>query len=297
MHHSVTKALRIAGIGRDRIRRITVDDAFRLPVDQLRTLVRADRAAGLTPFFVCGSAGTVNTGSVDALGEIAAVAREEGLWFHVDAAYGGCFRMLPELAATLAGIEGADSIAVAPHKGLFLAYGTGALLVKDLDDLRRAFSEEAEYLPNLRDEADGLDFAPLSPELSRDWRGLRLWLPFKLHGIEQFRAALAEKRRLALDLYDGLHKRADVEIPARPELSLFAFRRRWPNATLEEENRGNELLLTRINQPRRVFLTSTRIEGRVFIRLCILHLRTDKKRVREAASIITEALDSLPAHP
>ena len=198
VHHCVTKAARIAGIRESHCRQIPVDSAFRMRIDLLEDAIRRDREQGLRPFFVCASAGTVNTGAVDPLSEIAAITRREKLWFHVDGAYGGVFRMIPELAETLRGMEEADSVAIDPHKGLFLAYGTGALLVRELSDLRRAYQSSAAYLPDFQDGEQHIDFCEVSPELSRDWRGLRLWIPFKLHGLSAFREALREKRELAV---------------------------------------------------------------------------------------------------
>ena len=290
VHHCVTKAARIAGIRESRCRTIPVDAAFRMRIDLLDEAIRNDRKQGLRPFLVCGSAGTVNTGAVDPLHEIAAIARREKLWFHVDGAYGGVFRMIPELAEVFSGMEEADSVAIDPHKGLFLAYGTGALLVRDLSDLRRTYQSSAAYLPDFQDGEQHVDFCEISPELSRDWRGLRLWLPFKLHGVSAFREALREKRELAVLAYERLAAEPDLEMATPPELSLFAFRKRWPGVDLEEENRRNRDLLHRINAPRRVFLTGTDLEGKFYLRICVLHLRTHRDRIEEGLEIIRREL-------
>ena len=293
VHHSVTKAIRLAGIRRSLIRRVPVDNSFRMQVDRLEEMVEEDQAQGLVPFFVCGSAGTVNTGSIDPLQRIAAIARRKRLWFHVDAAYGGFFRIIPELSHAFAGLEEADSISVDPHKGLFLAYGTGALLVKDISALHAAFSDAAEYLPDVQSDSERIDFAHISPELSRDWRGLRLWLPLKLHGVNAFREALKSKRELACEAHEALRSRTDVEIATPPELSLFAFRKLAPERTDDEENHLNRELIQRINESQRVLVTGTNIGGKEFIRLCVLHLRTDRERVREATEIIHSVLDQM----
>ncbi len=290
VHHSVTKAARVIGIRADNCRTIPVDSAYRVRLDLLEAAIRRDRDQGLRPFCVCGSAGTVNTGAIDPLRELAAIARREDLWFHVDGAYGGVFRMVPELAEALRGMEDADSVAIDPHKGLFLAYGTGALLVRDMSDLRRAYQSTAAYLPAFQDGEEHVDFCEVSPELSRDWRGLRLWLPFKLHGVDAFRQALREKRELAVLAFERLAAEPGVEIAAPPELSLFAFRKRWPQVDLEEENRRNRELLNRVNAPRRVYLTGTNLGGRFFLRICVLHLRTHRDRMEEALEIIHREL-------
>ncbi|KFI21361.1 pyridoxal phosphate-dependent decarboxylase family protein [Nitrosococcus oceani] len=289
-HHMVAKAARVAGIVGGNLRPIQVDGRFRLRVDLLEKTVRQDREQGLLPFFVCGTAGTVNTGAVDPLAKVAAVAAKHELWFHIDGAYGAAFRMVPELQPLFKGMERADSLAMDPHKGLFLAYGTGALLMPDMANLRRAFSASAAYMPAFQESEEHLDFCELSPELSREWRGLRLWLPFKLHGVAAFRHALAEKRRLAVQAWQRLSREPDVEMAAPPELSLFAFRQRFQGINREEENRRNQVLLRRINAPRRIMLTGTEVGGRYFLRICILQLRTHEAILNEGLELILEAL-------
>ncbi|ADJ29760.1 pyridoxal phosphate-dependent decarboxylase family protein [Nitrosococcus watsonii] len=289
-HHMVAKAARVAGIPGRNLRPIQADERLRLRADLFEETVCQDRERGLLPFFVCGTAGTVNTGAVDPLAEIAAVAAKYELWFHVDGAYGAAFRMVPELQPLFKGMERADSLAMDPHKGLFLAYGTGALLMPDMANLRRAFSASAAYMPASQESGEHLDFCELSPELSREWRGLRLWLPFKLHGVAAFRQALGEKRRLAVQAWQRLSREPDVEMAAPPELSLFAFRQRFQGVSREEENRRNQALLERINAPRRIMLTGTEVGGRYFLRICILQLRTHEAILNEGLELILEAL-------
>ena len=155
------------------------------------------RQAGRVPFLIVGSAGTTNTGAVDDLEGLANLAEKEGLWFHVDAAYGGFFTLTERGRRAMAGLERADSITLDPHKGLFLPYGTGALLVRDEGALRRAHATFADYMPVMQHAPAFVDFCDLSAELSRDFRGLRIWLPMKLFGLEAFREALEEKLELA----------------------------------------------------------------------------------------------------
>jgi aromatic-L-amino-acid decarboxylase len=289
-HHAVVKAARTAGIPARNLRPIQVDARFHLRIDLLEEAVRRDRKCGLIPFFVCGTAGTTNTGAIDPLAEIAEIAADNDLWFHVDGAYGAVFRLVPELQPLFKGMERADSLALDPHKGLFLPYGTGALLMQDMSNLRRAFSASAAYLPASQKNEEHLDFRELSPELSREWRGLRLWLPFKLHGMAAFRQALVEKRNLAVQAWQRLSLEPDVEIVAPPELSLFAFRQRFKGTCRKEENRRNRALLEHINGPRRIMITGTEINGCYFLRICILHLRTHETIVNEGLDLIVQAL-------
>jgi len=282
VHHSMAKAAMLAGFPERNIRAIATDERFRMRVDVLETAIAEDRAQGLTPFFIAASAGTTNTGAVDPLDELADIAEREKLWLHVDAAYGGFFLLTAEGKQTLRGIERADSIVLDPHKGLFLPYGTGAVLVRDGEVLRRAHALTAEYLPPMQDDPDMVDFCLYSPELSRAFRGLRVWLPFKMHGAGAFRAQLEEKLALTRLAADRIREMAGMEILAEPQLSLFAFRLAPPGITDPEElNRLNRRLLERVNARQRVFLTATMLGNRFALRICVLSFRTHLNRMEE----------------
>ncbi|CAB1274369.1 pyridoxal phosphate-dependent decarboxylase family protein [Candidatus Nitrosacidococcus tergens] len=297
VHYAITKAAQVAAIPKENLRPIPVDNQFRLRINLLEQEIQKDKKAGLLPFFVCGTAGTVNTGAIDPLEEIAQLAAKYQFWFHVDGAYGAVFYLVPELQPLFKGMEQADSVAVDPHKGLFLAYGTGALLVKNMENLRRAFEISAAYLPDSQKDNMHLDFREFSPELSRDWRGLRLWLPFKLHGVDAFRQALAEKRRLAVRVWEKLSLEPDIEIVTPPELSLFAFRQRISHINQIEENNQNRKLLALINQSKKIMLSGTELNGQFFLRICILHLRTHQAIVDTGLKIIQEAIKKMREQP
>jgi aromatic-L-amino-acid decarboxylase len=279
-HHCVTKAARLAGFPAGSVRVLPVDARRRLRPRALDAAVRGDRAGGRRPFLVVANVGTTNTGAVDPLPEIVAIARDHGLWVHADAAYGGFFRLVPGGEGLMPGIELCDSITLDPHKGLFLPYGLGCLLVRDGDALRRAHEERATYMQDVVGERGG-GFADLSPELSRDFRGLRLWLPIQLHGLAAFRDQLVEKLALARRAADQLRADPRFEVLDDPQLSVVAFRRRGPDQAGEE-------LLRRVNARRRVFLSSTRIGGRYVLRLCVLSFRTHADRVQEAIDALRE---------
>ena len=165
VHHSVQKAAMLAGFPPQNVHAVASDARFRLDLEALRSAIAADRAAGRTPFLVVGTAGTTNTGAVDDLAALAALAGAERLWLHVDAAYGGFFLLTERGRRIMRGIERADSVTLDPHKGLFLPYGTGALVVRDGGALRRAHGMHADYLPALPPESDLIDFSEVSPEL------------------------------------------------------------------------------------------------------------------------------------
>ena len=289
-HHSVQKAALMAGLPPSRVREIPTDARFRMRMDMLSERIASDRASGLQPFCVVASAGTTNTGAVDDLAAAAEVAREERLWLHVDAAYGGFFVLTERGRAALRGIERADSITLDPHKGLFLPYGTGSLLVRDGEALRRAHSVHADYLPPMQDDREFVDFSQVSPELSRDFRGLRVWLPVKMHGIGAFRRALDEKLDLALWAADELRRLPEVEVVAEPQLSLLAFRVVRPGLDEAALDALNRRVMEAVNARKRVYLTHTIARGRFLIRICVLSFRTHMDRMQMAIEDVRAAI-------
>lgn len=286
-HRSVAKALRLAGHGSEALRSVAVDERWRMDASALAEAVVRDRASGLRPFLVVAAAGTTNTGAIDPLPAIADVCREHGLWLHVDGAYGGAFVLCPEGRDLLRGIERADSITFDPHKGFFLPYGTGALLVREGAALRRAHRDDADYLQDLELETrSNGDMSPAEygPELSRPFRGLGLWLPLMLHGARAFREALTEKLALARRLHAGLARVPAIEIVDEPQLSIVAFRaRRGADETPAAWNARNEAWMAAINASGHVLLSSTllpSVEGPVFtLRACVLSFRTHADRI------------------
>ena len=278
-HHSVLKAAKLAGVMPDRVRPIASDDRYRLRLDALADALAADRHAGLTPFAVVSSAGTTNTGAVDPLEGIADLCAREGLWHHVDGAYGAFFHLCGELRGVLEGLSRADSLTLDPHKGMFLPYGTGALLVRDGAALRTAHEATAAYLPAMPDPYDFYDPSQHGPELSRGFPGLRVWLSVKLYGAAAFRDAIAEKRRLALDACERIARLPGVAIDAPPELSLFAFHLTWPGATRAEEDAATKRLLDATTARGRVMITGCTAHGRFLARVCVLSFRTHQPHI------------------
>ncbi|HTK28040.1 MAG TPA: aminotransferase class V-fold PLP-dependent enzyme [Vicinamibacterales bacterium] len=275
-HHSVLKASKLAGVMPDRVRAIPSDDRYRLRIDRLAGAIAADRAAGLTPFAVVSSAGTTNTGAVDPLDEVADVAAREGLWHHVDGAYGAFFYLCDELRPLLHGLTRADSLTLDPHKGMFLPYGTGALLVRDGAALRAAHEATAAYLPSMPHPEDFYDPSQHGPELSRPFPGLRVWLALKLSGAAAFREAIAEKRALAVDAFERVKALPGIVVDAPPELSLFAFHLSWPGASAAEEDAATSRLLDRTTARGRVMITGCTAHGRFLARVCVLSFRTHR---------------------
>jgi len=173
----------------------------------------------------------------------------------------------------------ADSLTLDPHKGMFLPYGTGALLVRDGAALRAAYAATAGYLPGTPDPDEFYDPSQYGPDLSRGFQGLRVWLPVKVFGAARFRAALAEKRALALDAAARIGAIPGVVMVAPPQLSLFAFHLTWPGATLDEENAATTELMERVTARGRVMITGCTVDGRVLARVCVLSFRTRQSRI------------------
>ena len=293
VHHSVEKAALLAGFPQGNVRMVPSDERFRIRLDALERSIEQDRGEGMTPFLLVVSAGTTNTGAVDDLEGAADLAERHGLWLHADAAYGGFFMLTERGRAVMRGLERADSITLDPHKGLFVPYGSGALLVRDGAALLRAHALDAEYMPELRDGAEFADFCQLSPELSRPFRGLKVWLPFKLVGVQAFRDSLDEKLDLTQWATERLREIAGIRIVAEPQLSVVAFRFVRDGLDDEATNELNRELLEHINRRKRVYLTATTVRGEFFLRICVLSVRTHMDRMEMCIEDIRESVAAL----
>ncbi|MHC9538460.1 MAG: aspartate aminotransferase family protein [Vulcanimicrobiota bacterium] len=277
-HHSIVKSARLAGFPASAIRTVNVDKTLAMDTVHLKECIEADRKSGLTPFLIVANAGTTNTGTVDPLDEMADIASSESLWLHADGAYGGFFYLTERGRTRLRGMERAHSITLDPHKGLFLPYGTGCLLVREGKYLKKAHSFQASYLQDIED-GESVNFSDYSPELSREFRGFRVWLPLRLYGIAAFRRALDEKLDLAEYAHEALSASGLFDMAAPLHLSVVTFRARCSRGDADELNRR---LLERVNAEKRVFLSSTVIDGRFTLRICVLSFRNHRERVEEA---------------
>ena len=282
VHHCMDKALRIIGLEDVVIRYVALDEGSRIDSESLKGLIESDTKDGLNPFMIVASVGTTNTGAVDPLDEIGEVARQFKLWYHIDAAYGGFFVLCDSKKHLFEGIETADSLVVDPHKGLFLPFGIGALLVKDVEAVFHSHHYLANYMQDAFDPNAPVNPSDVSPELSKHFRGLRMWLPLQLHGIEPFTACLNEK----LLLTEYFRKRL-VEIGFKvgpdPDLTVSYF---WYPSKNEDENAFNKKLMKLIHEDGRVFLSSTTIDEKFVIRMAILSFRTRLRTIDLAIDMI-----------
>lgn len=282
-HYCVDKALKIAGRGRSPHRKIATDDCTRMRPDALREAIERDVAEGTRPWLIVASAGTIDMGAIDPLEDIAAIAREYGAWLHIDGAYGGLFALCDEGRERLAGLDLGDSIALDPHKTMFLPYGTGAVLVRDGRLLGEAFAHDADYIKPFGEAEVGPSPADLSPELTRHFRGMRLWLPLQLAGVAAFKAAQTEKLALARYFHARLGELPEIDPGPVPELSVVAFRHRGGDS-------AGEALMERLRLGGRVMLSGTRIEESYYLRAAILCFRTHAEHVDLAIDAICDAL-------
>ncbi len=254
-HHAVRKALAILGLAEAGVRTIALDARGRMSAEELARRIERDREAGLRPWLVVANAGTTDTGAVDPLAAIGAIAHREGCWFHVDAAYGGFF-LLTELGReVLRGIETSDSVVLDPHKSLFLPWGSGVAVVRDVGHLRASFDDSGHYLQDARD-VGGTSPAEVSPELTKPFRALGIWLPLMLLGTAPFTAALEEKMLLARFFWTRVQA-LGFEVGPEPDLSVVTFRWRPPVSSPEAEDAANQRLLEAIRRDGRIFLSST----------------------------------------
>lgn len=270
-HHCLKKAFRIAGLGEMVWRDIPLDEQFRMQPRQLQKQIDEDLQQDLKPTILLASAGSTDTGAIDPLDALADIAEMHGMWFHVDAAYGGFFSLLPEEKAQFQGMERSDSLVLDPHKGLFLPYGLGVALVKKARPALDAHHYTAHYMQDARDAQTELSPADLSPELTKHFRALRLWLPLHLHGLQPFVAQLREKRLLALYLAEHLPA-LGFALVCPPQLSVLAFH--WAQGPTSEWNNHTRRILQKLEDHGQIFLSSTRLDGRFVIRAAILSFRT-----------------------
>ncbi len=296
-HRCIDKALGLTGHG-GRTRTVAVDARGRMDSAALEAAIQADLEAGEgRPWLVVASAGTTSTGAVDPLNDIADISAKYRVWLHVDAAYGGAFALCPEGAGRLAGIERADSVVLDPHKGLFQPYGIGVVLVREGRRLYAAHSANHAYIREDGAATDNLDHAMQdgsamfrSPELSRPFRALRLWLSLQVHGLGAFSAALSARLAYADVAWRRLGALPQIEVGPAPDLSIVAFRLRCPADTpADVDGALQEALVLRLRGEHALFTTSTVFLGRTWLRLAILGLQVRLDDVEAAVDAIAQA--------
>ncbi len=288
-HHSLQKAIRIAGMAEAKLSYVPTDDRFRMDVSALQNVIEKDIKNGFKPFLLIASAGTTDTGAIDPMNKIAEVTKRFGIWYHVDAAYGGFFVLAEEVKDAFRGMEQADSITIDPHKGLFLAYGTGAVLIKNVEALQNTNNYQANYMQDVIVEENEPSPANLSPELTKHFRGMRMWLPLQLFGLKPFKAAISEKLWLCRYFYEEIQK-IGFEVGPEPELSVAIYRYLPKRG---DANSFNAKIVKLVREDGRVFLSSTTIDGVFWIRIAILCFRSHLNTIDLCLQILKEKVSFL----
>ena len=289
-HSSVTRAIRVLGFAPEQVRALPVDERYRLRVDALAAAIENDVRAGRQPFLVVANAGATNTGAIDPLAEIAAVCAEQAVWLHVDAAYGG-FAVLTERGREwLAGLELADSITLDPHKWLYQPYEAGCLLVREGPLLAKAFQIMPDYLQDTAVGGVEVNFADRGIQLTRSARALKLWISLRYFGVEAFRAAIDRSLDLALQAEERIRSSRELELLSLATLGIVCFRRR--PLGLDDDGaleRLNTELGRRLNESGEGMISSTRVDGRYALRLCVLNHRSRGEDVERILAWLEQA--------
>jgi glutamate/tyrosine decarboxylase-like PLP-dependent enzyme len=290
------------GLGADALRLIPVDDALRIRVDLLSDAIARDRGAGRRPLAVIATAGTVGTGAIDPLDEIADLCAREGLWLHIDGAYGGIAALTDELRPQFAGIERADSVALVPHKWLYTPHSGGALIVRDQRHLAQAFAVNPSYVHEDKElTRRGLDFYAHTPNFSRGFHALKIWVSLLAHGWSAYQRRITHDVALARSLFERAAAHDELEtVGPPPELSIACFRYVPPELRGKKDaeqyiNAHNERLMAELQLGGRVFPSNAVIDGRFAIRACIVNFRTSDEDARAVPGIVASAGRALDA--
>ena len=286
-HSSIEKGVKIAGIGRDNLRLIEVDDRFAMLPEALEEAIRQDLAAGHRPFFVSATAGTTSSNGLDPLPRIGRIARQHGLWFHVDGAMSGTAAICPEYRHILDGLELADSFCFNPHKWMFTNFDCDCFWVADRKALISALTILPEYLRNQATESGAvIDYRDWQLSLGRRFRALKLWFVLRHYGLEGLQYHIRRHIALAQEFAGWVRESAEFELAVEPPLNLVCFRHRGGEAVTQQ-------ILDRVNQEGKIYITHTRLHGKLTLRLCVGQTRSEAEHVRGAWDIISAAAAAL----
>jgi len=279
VHSCVQKAAELLGLGSEALRYIPVDENFRMNITFLENAIAADRAAGMEPLCVVGTAGTVNTGAFDDLDALAEICDREGMWFHVDGAFGAFAHLVPEMGEAVRGMQRADSLALDLHKWMYMPFETGCVLVRSEPHHREAFSLTPEYLAHAeRGLAAGkIWFSDYGVQLSRGFRALKVWMSLKEQGAEKFRRMVSQNIQQARYLAALIGQQAELEIHAPVSLNIVCFRFNPGGMSETDLNRLNHELMIQIHESGVAIPTYTTLYGRYLLRVCVTNHRSKKE--------------------
>ena len=291
VHFATTRAADMLGLGSSSVRQISFDYRYKIDVGELRETIRRDRSDGFTPFSVIATAGTVGTGAVDPLDVIAEICESEGLWMHVDAAYGGPGVFTDELKPLFAGIERAQSIAFDPHKWLYTPQSGGVVLVRDLQWLSDSFAAHATYVHEDKElTGRGIDFGMMGPQLSRSFWALKIMVSLLAYGTRAYSERIAHDVALARYLAELVEEHDELELMAPVELSICCFRYVPAGYEGDDEylDRLNERLMAAVQVDGRVYFSNAVLHDRFVLRCCIVNFRTEAEHLERVVAVTTE---------
>jgi aromatic-L-amino-acid decarboxylase len=279
MHSSIEKAAELLGLGRDALRLIPTNDQFQIDLEALEKSIAADRSSGFQPFCVIGNAGTVNTGAIDPLNDLADTAQREKIWFQIDGAFGALAAVSPDLRPLVKGMERADSIAFDLHKWMYMPFEVGCVLVRDKEAHRRAFSLTPEYLTHYeRGAASGSDwFNEYGPQLTRGFRALKVWLSIKEHGIAKYGRIIKQNVDQCKYLTRLIQATPELELLAPTSLNIVCFRFKTPTGDDAALNRLNETIMMELHEQGIAVPTYTTLNGKFAIRVAHTNHRTRRE--------------------
>ncbi|MGD8426636.1 MAG: aminotransferase class I/II-fold pyridoxal phosphate-dependent enzyme [Balneolaceae bacterium] len=287
-HSSFDKAMDMLGLGKTYLRKIPVDDEMRIDIVQLQNKIQSDKKSGMHPICAIGVAGTTNTGAVDDLETLADICNKYGLWYHVDAAYGGPAAGIARVSHLFQGIERADSLVVNPHKWLYVPFEAGGVLVKDPEHLRATFSTIPDYLKSDEHGNGRTDLMEYNLPLTKEFKALKVWMTIKAYGADRLRKEIAADIGKAQYLVQLVEAHPDLELMAPAPLSIVCFRYNPGIANSDELDALNDQLIRDIEQDGRVFLTGTKIKGRTALRACFINHRTEKQDIDYLIEIVNQ---------
>lgn len=295
VHMSIPKAADILGLGRDQVRTVSCDEGQRMRVDELVKRIKADTSDGLRPCCVVASAGTTNTGAIDPFNEIADVAREFDLWFHIDGAYGAPGVLDQRKTERFAGLERADSVSLDPHKWLYVPVDAGCLLFRDAAAAVATFStEEADYIKvhGLSEDA-AFAYWDYGVELSRRFRALKVWLTLGYYGARRLAESISNDISMAAYMGELVSEADDFELLAPVELSICCFRYVPQNGGDVDLDQLNEKIMAAVQKDGRAYLSNATVNGKFALRACITNFRTTKADIEETLNVVRAVANSL----
>ncbi|HCE57243.1 MAG TPA: aspartate aminotransferase family protein [Prolixibacteraceae bacterium] len=288
-HSSIEKAIKIAGIGRENLRLIEVDEKFSMRPEQLKKQIQKDKAAGFTPFFICAAMGTTSSNAIDPIAAIGEIAQNENCWLHIDAAMSGTAMLCPEYRYHIKGVELADSYCFNPHKWMFTNFDCDVFWVANRQELINTFSILPEYLRNKATESgEVFDYRDWHIQLGRRFRSLKLWFVIRHYGVEGLQFHIRKHIELAQKFTTWINKSNDFEIFVEPPFNLVCFRHK-------SDNDFNMQLMNTVNETGKVYFTHTKLNGQVVLRLSIAQTHTEEHNVRETWELIQKTASQLLA--